>query len=357
MFRHLISAIIGVCALLLLGEGAFRILPVSSATMAGYYRDADLLTYPSHHQWRMATGWDLRNPQTLTSNNWGFAAKHDFLPNENAVALIGDSYVESSMIDQESRPAEQLERMIGQRKVYAMGTPGTALLDYAQRIRVAHTQFGVKDFVLLLEQYDARQSLCGSGNVVSRCLNGQTYTPSIERRPEPTGVKLLLRHSALAQYLTSQLRFNLSSLAKAALTRNPPDGESTKKSKRPPAPPTPAQVDRTITMVDAVVGEFFATAGPHLQGQVIFLVDGRRAGVAQHHTLIDAEREHLMRRLREHGAIVHDLESIYAAHAVSSRRSLDVGPYDGHLNAEGIRLAMEPAAHSLLGEPLPVVTR
>jgi len=139
------------------------VLPVPTATMRGYYLDPDVLSYPPHHEWQVATGWDLRNPQVLRSNNWGFAARHDFVADPEAVVLIGDSYVEASMLADAERPAAQLERLLGvPRTVYAMGSPGSSLLDYAQRLRLASQRLGARDVVLLIERFDARQSLCGS---------------------------------------------------------------------------------------------------------------------------------------------------------------------------------------------------
>ncbi|GAB1388619.1 MAG: hypothetical protein AMXMBFR78_03270 [Rubrivivax sp.] len=55
----------------------------------------------------------------------------------------------------------------------------------------------------------------------------------------------------------------------------------------------------------------------------------------------------MRRRLREDGAQVIDLEPVYAAHAARSPRRLDVGPYDGHLNALGVRIAMGEVARAL----------
>ena len=73
-------------------------VPVSTSTLTGYYIDPEILTYPPQHQWQVATGWDLRNPRALHSNNFGFVSAHDFVRDETAIALIGDSYVESSML-------------------------------------------------------------------------------------------------------------------------------------------------------------------------------------------------------------------------------------------------------------------
>lgn len=51
-----------------------------------------------------------------------------------------------------------------------MGGPGSSFLDYAVRLRWAYEEFGVRDFVLFMEQGDLRQALCGSGNVHAACL-------------------------------------------------------------------------------------------------------------------------------------------------------------------------------------------
>ncbi|SFC66212.1 hypothetical protein SAMN05216344_12836 [Polaromonas sp. OV174] len=58
------------------------------------------------------------------------------------------------MLAAPDRPGAQLERALGTRPVSAMGNPGTALVDYAERIRFAHTHFGVRDFVVLMERGD-----------------------------------------------------------------------------------------------------------------------------------------------------------------------------------------------------------
>ncbi|HNU12264.1 MAG TPA: hypothetical protein PKJ45_13035 [Rubrivivax sp.] len=347
--RRLLWFCLGLLLPLLAAELAFRVLPVSTATMRGYHLDPDVLSYPPRHEWTVATGWDLRNARTLRSNDWGFAAQHDFVADPSAVVLIGDSYVEASMLAEADRPAAQLEHLLGaSRKVYAMGSPGSSLLDYAQRIRLAAERLGTRDFVLLLERFDARQSLCGSGNVQAVCLDRQTLQRRIERDPAPGFLKKLLRHSALAQYLVGQIRFDARALLRAMFTRATPS-EADAGGRQ--ASPTPAELAAMKRMVDAVVAAFFANARPYLHGDLIVAVDGRRSRRGGPPELIDAERSHLMQRLREGGAEVIDLETAYAAHAARSQRRLDVGPYDGHLNALGVRIAMGEVARALAGAP------
>ncbi len=341
MFRIPIIAAAAALATVLCLEALFRCLPVSTATLTGYYFDADLLTYPARHEWSVATGWDMRNAQHLRSNAQGFAADIDFVADPQALALIGDSYVEGSALRQQDRPAAQLARYLrGKRAVYGMGTPGTALLDYAQRIRYASQSLHTRDFVVWLEAGDARQALCGTGHVVSRCLDARTLQPRTERLAPPDAIKRLARHSALAQYVFSQLKFNpgrLLSDMRRAFSPAPAVVEGA----------TPPDTKAMQAMVDAVLAEFFRQVAPHARGRLLFIVDGHRAAPPPQPTALDLERQYLVAALRAAGAEVLDLETVFKAHRKQSKLSPEVGPYDHHLNPLGVGLVMQAVATRL----------
>jgi hypothetical protein len=339
MLRSLFIAVAAGLATVLAGEIVCRVLPVSTATMRDYAIDPDLLTYPVGHRWTVATGWDLRNVQQLHSNNVGFAADIDFLPNPQALALIGDSFVEASMLKPSDRPGAQLAAQLqGRRPVYGLGSPGTALLDYAQRVRFASQRLQVRDFVIWLEPGDARQALCGSGNVHSRCLDPRTLEPRIERLPEASPLKRWLRHSALANYLIGQLKFDPARLWASAV----PGAAGVAKGKAVAAPVvSPAAAEK---LVDAVLDRFAADIAPYAKGRLLFIVDGHRGDVPAQPAQLDLERSRLVQQLAARGYEVLDLEPLFAAHRKVSRLSLDVGPYDGHLNAMGVQLVVAAVA-------------
>lgn len=346
MIKRTLVLLSGALAVVVAAEALLRALPVSTATNTGYYLAPNILNYPPGHEWTMATGWDLRNVQHLRSNNMGFAAEHDFVAGSDAVGLIGDSYVEASMLPPADRPAAQLERALGGRKVYAMGGPGSSMLDYAERMRWAHQTLGLKTFVVLMEHMDASQTLCDSGNVHARCLSVDTLQPSISRRPPSGALKNLLRESALAQYLNSQLKFSPSRLVSAEFWSSgaPPE---------PGAPPlvvAPAALPElpaaTRATVDAAVGAFFEQVST-LQGlRVVFVIDMNRRNLESGVRAPD-ESYHLAQRLRDRDQVVVRGEPLYREHFRQSPLRIDVGPYDQHFNRLGVALLMNAAAQAL----------
>ena len=344
MLRPLSLWLVGATGLALALELLFRVLPVSSSTETAYYADPLILNYPPHHRWTTSTGWDLRNAQTLEANNLGYVASRDFERNEQAVALIGDSFVEASMLATTDRPGAQLERALGSRPVFAMGAPGTALLDYGERIRFAHMQFGVRDFVVVMERGDVEQSLCGSANTHGPCLDPRTFAPRVETLAPPGIEKRIFRHSALAQYLVSQLKFSPRKLreqafpAIKAVTASSPDT-------RRGSLAVPAEDPKAF--VDNVTNTFFDRIKNHVTGKLVIVIDCDRSALYRGQLKPDASRDRFIQLARAAGAIVIDTEPLFKAHLAASSLKLDVGPYDGHFNALGVELVTRAAADAL----------
>lgn len=340
--RAVAMVVLGVLGFLIGAELLFRLLPVATATQTGYYLDPLIRSYPPHHRWTAATGWDLRNAQHLQANNAGFLSDHDFEPGTDAVALIGDSYVEASMLPGAARLGSQLEKALQPaRKVYAMGSPGTSLLDYAERVRWAASSYGVRDFVLLVEAGDVVQALCGSGNNDGPCLDRSSLEPITHQQPPASRLKDVARHSALAQYVFSQLKADPGRLwRQAAQQARPAQGHDVGK---PRAAPSAAPRAADLRLVDAVVDRFVARAQPHVGGRLVVLLDTDRMGSGRD----EAERRHLARRLREAGFTVVDAGPLYEQHRASSPLGIEVGPYDRHLNAVGLSLLASAAAAAL----------
>jgi hypothetical protein len=354
MPRKFLLWLAGALGFLLVLEIFFQLLPVSTSAQTGYYIDPLILSYPPHHHWTSSTGWDLRNVQRLESNNLGYVANRDFEYNDNAVGLIGDSFVEASMLAAADRPGAQLERALGGRPVFAMGNPGTALLDYAERIRFAHTHFGIRDFVVLMERGDVKQCLCGSGNVDAQCLDPKTLAPRTEKLPPPGPLKRILRHSALAQYVFGQLKFSperawREAFAPAHAMATQPDPARSAAELALPG--------HTAPYIDVVTRTFFERINPYATGRLVIVIDSDRSALAKGQLKPDPSRARFIALARAAGATVIDTEPIFKAHFARSRLSLEVGPYDGHFNALGVSLVTQAAAVALTQPARPAINR
>lgn len=325
----------GVAGAMLALELVFQILPVSTSTATDYYNDPLILSYPPHHRWTASTGWDLRNAHSVLANAQGFVADKDFTFNGNAVALVGDSFVEASMLPAAERPGAQLERALQDRPVFAMGGPGSALLDYAERIRFANEKFGVRDFVVLMETGDVKQSLCGSGNVHGPCLDRISLQPRIETKPTADMAKRAMRHSALAQYLFSQLKVNPQpawAQVFAPRANQTANGNAASNS----------------AATAAVTQAFFARIKPLAIDKLVIVIDTDRQALYQGKDAHDPERTRFINLARAAGARVVDAEAQFRAHLATSPLKLDVSPGDAHLNALGVKLVTRAAALELV---------
>lgn len=352
MLRPLAPAMLGLLIMLGLAELACRVLPVSTATLTGYYADPMIVGYPPQHRWWVSSGWDLRNARVLRANNLGFVAAQDFVPGSGAIGLIGDSYVEAGMLDLLDRPAARLQvHLTGQRPVYALGGPGSSLLDYAERMRFAQQKLGLHDFIVLMEAGDVRQALCGSGNVHGACLDPRTLQPHTETLPPPSTAKRLLRHSALAQYLVGQLKVDGRRLW-AQLWHGGTAAEGPARVSTPPPPAPPGLSAAQQAMVSAVAGRFFEQAQTLGLNRLLLVVDGRRDADALAQppgegSAVMRERDAFINLARACGLRVVDLQDSFRAHwASGSRLALQVSPQDGHLNPLGVDLLAQAAARA-----------
>lgn len=352
--RWLLVALLGAAGVVVVLEALGHVLPVSSATLTDYYLDDAILTYPPNHRWTVSTGWDLRNPRSLQANNLGFVADRDFLPDSRAIAVVGDSYVEAGMLDAPNRPAAQLQALLGARTpVYALGSPGTSLLDYAERVRFARTRLAVRRFVLVMEPGDVRQALCGSGNVHASCLDPHDLRPRTERLAKPSTAKRWLRHSALAQYLVGQLKLDggrLLDMLRIGLGLAPEAGRAPLAKSRPNASPADSQgmPPRRQAVVNAVADEFLHRMSALDLQDWVLVADGRRRGSA---LSTDSEpmleRDAFLARMRAQGVRVIDGEESFRAHDARGGQTLSVSPSDAHLNREGVALLMGAVAQVL----------
>ena len=99
-----------------------------------------------------------------------------------------------------------------------------------------------------------------------------------------------------------------------------------------------------VRVVQAVADAFFERVATSAQGRLVLLVDGRRSARPGPPSVQMLERDVFVKLAWERGAEVIDAERVYATHWEGSTLSLEVGPYDRHLNALGVGLLMKAVA-------------
>jgi len=341
MVRAAALVIAGALACVLGLEALFHVLPVSTYTDVGYHIDPRILTYRPGHSFRLSWGWNLENPLRQQANNLGFLSERDFTPDPRSLALIGDSFVDASMLPPGERVGDQVQKALGARPVYAMGGPGSSLLDYAERVRYASEKLDVRDFVVVLETGDIKQVYCGSGNIHSPCLDRKTGEARVETQPPPSSLKLVLRHSAFLQYMLGHLRFDPVSRLRRAFAAPPAARPASGRSYW--AGVTEADIDR-------IVGEFFARVAPYRKGRLVFVLDSDRLEMNRGEVAPDPLRAHLVATLEEGGAEVVDLAPVFARSVQETGYHLEISPHDAHWNARATKLVAEAVAAALARE-------
>lgn len=336
MKKSVLLFVTGIAAVLLFLEVIFRLLPVSTATRSGYYINPAILTYPAYHCFTTATGWDLKNAQHNCTNNFGFVADRDFLPDPQAITLIGDSFVEGNMLPSRDRLAAQLETRLDGRPVYALGGPGSSLLDYAERAKFAAEKFGTRTFIFVLERGDIKQAICGSGNIHGPCFDVNSLQRRMENHPPPNVVKRFARESALAQYIFSQLKFDISRVLSKSLRRSVSSIGTTAE-------------DASISLSSSkVVNYFFKEISTIEDAQFLFLIDADRDHLSNSPINESSDLKLLKAKAYMMHAIVVDPTVAFQRFVADSGRILEVGPYDHHWNGNAVQILADLISTSLI---------
>jgi hypothetical protein len=113
---------------------------------------------------------------------------------------------------------------------------------------------------------------------------------------------------------------------------------------------TGALSDHAMREIDTIATEFFKRIKPHVQGKIVMVIDSDRTALYGGSPKPDPAQQRFVQLARAAGAIVVDTEPIFLAHIARSPHKLEVGPYDGHLNALGVGLITQAAAKALLNQ-------
>jgi hypothetical protein len=332
MRNRVLGLTLGCTLALILLEFVLRLLPVSTASLSGYYNDPLVLSYPPGHSFVVSTGWAFENAHTHRANNLGFLDTHDYLPDARGVAVIGDSFVEANMLAAPDRLVGRLNALSPKASWWGLGGPGSSLLDYAHRAEWAAKTLNARRFVFVIEAADVVQSRCGSGHVHGVCIDAASGEFAERTIPGPDATKRVLRHSALAQYLFSQLKVSPERLrALFAPARKPG--------------PRPAEIPNAAALDESVLRRFEAQLTALDPDSVVFVLSAP-SNPAQRRA-VDALRAMAHAR---HWSVV-DTVPLFEDAWRRTKLSLRVSPSDTHWNRRANTLVAEQVLAALAAQP------
>lgn len=338
--RFYISIAAGLVLALLGAELIFQLLPVSSgARMEATSDAAPYARYVPQQSMSYSYGWALGNAHRSKVNLQGFNNSPDLKDNAK-VLVIGDSFIESLMLDQSQTVQGYLGASLGG-GVYAASASANGLADSLQIARVFVPRIHPKNVVLFVEPTDV-------SGILSAPLRGHSafkMSPdgmTVFHNPySESSAKMWALHSALLRYVYYNLKL--------------PEWFSGKFQSRE----VHATMDHdTFARKRQAALQYYLEQlrllGEEHGVKFVFLVDGDRKAMYANNrrgenTWQGDDRTAFLAMVRLYGFDVADMQPVFERDWALHRERLDFLPMDGHWNAIAHRLAAEQLLPMLTG--------
>jgi hypothetical protein len=205
MVQRIICLLAGFLLAAVLAEMTLHVLPYST----GYGAQAIDAEHPivlgaPHRHYTYSRDWSFHFANSGVLNNEGFRATYDYVPDPNAIAVIGNSFVQADALTPDLRMTERLGSLL-QRKTYAVGIDGFSLADYlvASQWAVAHGH--TRTVLVLLTTEELILSCVPRGGQHYLRFVAGTVSMSVVERSNPSLLKRALNSSSLFRYLFDNL--------------------------------------------------------------------------------------------------------------------------------------------------------
>lgn len=330
MKRFLLAMFAGALICLLLIELLLRCLPVNSgARMASTDASQPYARYLPNQDYVYSHGWQLANARQGRTNGRGFTHSIE-TPQPGGLLIVGDSYIESLMLDDAQTVQGQLAaRHPGQ--VAAISAGANGLADAVKIIEHFAPDFRPASIILFVEPYDLRELLSAApaGHntfVVDQDSVRIEHSPYIE---SPHKQRLL--KSALFRYAYYNLKLT--------------DWLNTRLHRENPAPATVDRAKLQIMVLSAWFEQLLALEKQYGH-RTLLLIDADRGQLYRPDTPQAAswsagDRQTLLDMAAAKGIPSVDMAPVFASHWAKHHARFDWLPADGHWNSLAHALAAE----------------
>jgi len=323
-------------------EFVLHFLPVNSGIrMENTTAETPYARYLARQPYLYSAGWGMENRRHGITNRQGFSNSRDFADGANAL-VIGDSFIESFMIDYPDTVQGQLDARLG--KVYAPAASGNGLADALQLARQFLPSTHAKTVVIFVEPSDLiaiDERASGGHNFFDIAGNAVAvrHVPYTESRVKETVLK-----SALLRYAYYNLKFPQWFKMK---TEAKPAGASDDKA-------SAAHRDRRELALNYLMDELQKLQRQYAT-RFVFLVDGDRAAIYTPGKSVPTwpgdERPALLRHIRQGGFGLVDMQPLFQSHWRLYKERMDFLPMDGHWNKVGHHLAAQGVLDAIASRP------
>jgi hypothetical protein len=350
----LVTVLSSIAVSMLAAELVLRLLPVSQGTVnRPVNQEHPVLSFEPDDDVVYSRDWNFSVVNHFRVNRQGFVNKYDYDadPATPVLAVIGDSYVEATMVPYEETLFGRLEqdarsRYDGDFRVYSFGASGAPLSQYLVYARHAQDNYNVQSMVFVIISNDFDESL-------PRYATHKAF--HVFQPDEAAGYKLvlpgeyvpvtgLLRQSAVTRYLHFHLGVSRTVARLRALAAD--RYEQAAYADNTAADTSDRRMQDARTAVDAFLRLLPSHADLPNQN-IALVIDSPRVSLYEVQSLEDLPngyfqqiRRYLMEQALEQGYQVLDM----APHFFATHKATGVHfewPTDAHWNGEGHKGAYE----------------
>lgn len=277
-------------ASLVAAELGLRLLPVSEGTVnRPVNREHPVLSFVPDEDGLYSRDWNFSWVNHFRVNKQGFVNKYDYDadPATPVMAVIGDSYVEATMLPYEETLYGRLENDArshygGQFRVYSFGASGAQLPQYLVYARHAKQNYNVQSmiFVIISNDFDESLPRYATHNAFHVFHPDGAGGYEVVLPGEYVPVTGFLRESALTRYLQFHLKVSHSWAKLRALAAN--RYEQIKYADNTSADISNRRIQDARTAVDAFLKLLPAYADLPSRN-IAFVVDGPRGSITTRH--------------------------------------------------------------------------
>ncbi len=334
---------LGMLLPLLLLEVLLRFLPVNEGLHTLAVNDANpVVRFAPDRDAIWSDGWRFQMVNRVHTNNFGFVCDEDYEPDATTplLAVVGDSYVQASMLPYPDTSAGRLARHLGERaRVYPFGVSGAPLSQYLVFAEYARENFrpdvmvvmsAGNDFDESLRKYKSEPGL----HYFVQSPDGGLILERVDFSIDP--LRKVVRASALARYLVGNLEIQA---APRRLKRVLAGGNAAYVGSTA-SEASPERVADSRRATDAFLDQLPARAGLE-PAEILLVVDGMRPHLYDAAQLEQAQgsfvqvmRDHLIAGARTRGHPVVDLQTVFLDHYAQHGKRFEFES-DNHWNALG----------------------